>query len=400
MKTRNPVNRFFVLCLSITILGCSAPSESELLRRERIASSPQALDGSFRNPEFNPELRLTDVWDWAITLLTADLVDVEPPKPLPVTPISPVQWPGSGGDGLAFAWLGHSSLLIEIQGVLVLVDPVLGERASPASWFGPKRFHPSPATATDLPEIDLVLITHDHYDHLEKGTILALEKKIQRFVVPLGIGRYLEDWGVAPNKIVELDWWENHVHQGVTVTAAPAQHYSGRASFGGNPTLWCAWALRGEKRGVYVSGDSGMYRDAFIETGARLGPFEVAFLKIGSYPTFGIGSEATNQSWLKLHMDPEQALEQFSLIGGGLLVPIHWATFNLGYHPWYEPIERLLAGAPAAGVPVLAPGIGQRITIDVESAQRSTIHWWRPFGVPEGYKPPQATRTAQGLVAP
>ena len=382
---------FFVISASL-FQGCSTSSQSEEIRRERIASSPQWKEGSFQNPEHNQEIRFGDLLDWIWSSGNAKIVDTEPPRPLPAKELRSEDWKrtgGSEGSDLAFAWLGHSSFLIEIEGKLILVDPVLGERSSPLSWTGPKRFHRSPVSTEALPLLDAILITHDHYDHLEKETMVSLAVKTKYYIVPLGIGSYLEDWGIAPEKIIELDWWETHQLNGINITAAPAQHYSGRSSLGKNPTLWCAWAIRGPRRSVYVSGDSGLYKSGFTETGKRLGPFDLSFLKIGSYPTFGIGSDSMNEGWLKLHMNPEQAAEQFLLIKGGLLVPTHWGTFNLASHPWYEPVERLLNRAKEKHIPVLIPEIGERVIIGSESTKKPPAFWWRHSGVPENYEPPK-----------
>ena len=191
--------------------------------------------------------------------------------------------------------------MISIEKQLILVDPVLGARASLFSWIGPTRFHPSPVTAEELPEIDVVLITHDHYDHLEKSTLVTINGKVKHFVVPLGIGALLEDWGINSEKITELDWWETYSSGSLKFHATPAVHYASRGLFDGNQRLWCSWSIVGKEERVFISGDSG-YFDGFKDIGERLGPFHVTFLKIGAYSDKG--------TWRKLHMTPEEAGQQ------------------------------------------------------------------------------------------
>jgi L-ascorbate metabolism protein UlaG (beta-lactamase superfamily) len=250
-----------------------------------------------------------------------------------------------------------------VDGKTILVDPVLEKRASPFSWVGPKRFHPSPAIAGDLAPIDVVLITHDHYDHLEKSTMIALKDKAGLFLVPLGIGTLLEDWGIAPEKVTELDWWEQYVATPLTFTATPGVHYARRGLFDGDERLWCSWSIAGQSHKVFVSGDSG-YFNGFRTVGEKLGPFDITFLKIGS----------SDEMWKQIHMTPEEAVQQHQDLGGNLMVPLHWATFDLALHPWYEPIERTIVATGTSNVKVVTPLIGEVIDID---RLPETNTWWR-----------------------
>ena len=246
--------------------------------------------------------------------------------------------------------------LINIEGYIVY--------ASPLSWFGPKRFHASPVKAEEIPEIDVVLITHDHYDHLEKTTLVTINDKVERFIVPLGIGELLEEWGINPSKITELDWWETYLSGPLEFYATPAIHYANRGLFDANQRLWCSWSIVGKKKRVFISGDSG-YFDGFKNIGERLGPFDITFLKIGAYSDKG--------TWHLLHMTPEEAGQQHLDLRGQLLVPLHWATFDMAFHPWYEPIERLVSFTENEPITLITPEVGQTIEM---SGKIETDHWW------------------------
>lgn len=363
MKTKSIVT---VLSIAgILLSSCSTMSQSQEAREKRIQSSPQYKDGSFVNPIEAPMMAPGSTWKLIKKYTIIPRVDPKPDDPLPVEPVRSEDWNDLDKEGLFFAWLGHSSLLIALEGKTILVDPVLEKRASPFTWFGPKRFHPSPLAVDELAPVDVVLITHDHYDHLEKQTIKKLEGKTSLFLVPLGIGELLEEWGIDPGKIVELDWWEYHKLGSLRFTATPAIHYAGRGIFDHNERLWCSWAVQGVNRKIFISGDSG-YFDGFKEIGDKTGPFDITFLKIGSY----------DEVWKQIHLTPEEAVRQQQDIRGRVLMPVHWATFDLGLHPWYEPIERLLTGAREKEVPFIAPKIGQ--LIDVTQLPRMEL-WWRSF---------------------
>jgi L-ascorbate metabolism protein UlaG (beta-lactamase superfamily) len=281
--------------------------------------------------------------------------------------LHPEQWENHPAEQLSFSWLGHSSILISMENQRILVDPVLKERASPVSWIGPKRFHPSPVTAEELPPFDVVLITHDHYDHLEKSTIVTINEKVERFIVPLGIGALLEDWGINASKITELDWWETYSSGSLEFHTTPAVHYASRGLFDSNKRLWCSWSIIGKEKRAFVSGDSG-YFDGFKNIGERLGPFDVTFLKIGAYSDKG--------TWHALHMIPEEAGQQHLDLRGNLLVPLHWATFDMALHPWHEPIERLVTFSERESVTLVTPEVGQVINL---SGQPKTDHWWLKY---------------------
>jgi L-ascorbate metabolism protein UlaG (beta-lactamase superfamily) len=343
-------------------------TETQKVKEERIRSSPQSQNGAFVNPNgVSTKLFSQETCEVIKEYIFGKRIDPKPLIDLPIHQFHPEQWKNLQTEHFSFTWLGHSSILISIEKQLILVDPVLEERASPFSWIGPKRFHPSPVTAENVPEIDVVLITHDHYDHLEKSTLVAINEKVKHFVVPLGIGSLLENWGINSAKIIALDWWETFSSSSLKFHATPAVHYASRGLFDANKRLWCSWSIVGKEKRAFISGDSG-YFDGFKKIGEQFGPFDVTFLKIGAYSDKG--------TWRALHMTPEEAGQQHLDLIGKLLVPLHWATFDLGLHPWYEPIERLVAFSEQKSVTLSTPEVGKKINLH---AKPETVHWWLKY---------------------
>lgn len=281
---------------------------------------------------------------------------------------SPVEaWQSAPESGLRLTWMGHSTVLVEIDGARVLTDPIWSDRASPSSAVGPHRFHAPPAPLEALPSIDAVIISHDHYDHLDHETTLALAEKGVPFFVPLGVGSHLAKWGVPAEQITELDWWGRAQVPGseVTLVATPAQHFSGRGLLSRNQTLWASWAVRGPKHRVYFGGDTGLF-DGFADIGRREGPFDASIIPVGAY----------NDAWRAVHLDPEEALEAHRMVRGGVLLPVHWGTFSLGTHAWDEPAERTVTAARAAGVKAITPLPGAPVEPTTAQAD-GTGTWWR-----------------------
>jgi len=265
--------------------------------------------------------------------------------------------------GSRVTWLGHSSLLIEVDGCRILTDPVWSERVSFVSFAGPKRFYPPPLSLKDLPPLDAVLLSHDHYDHLDRPTIQKLNAQRVQFICSLGMSRHLESWGVAPQQITELNWGESSsLPNGCQITATPARHFSGRSLWNRNRTLWSSFVIRGNRHNVFFGGDSGMF-PGFSEIGAAYGPFDLTMLEIGAY----------DADWPDIHMGPENATEAHMSLRGKILLPIHWGLFNLAFHPWQEPVERLIKSATLKNIPLLLPMPGTPTEVTGEGL--NTL-WW------------------------
>lgn len=331
------------------------------LRRERTLSSPQYVDGRFENPSgLGPDLKGAK-----LPLLGEFFFRRgrrEPDAPLPVEdPRS--TWRAPASSGFRVTWLGHSTALLELEGRRVLTDPVFGERASPVSFAGPRRFHPVPVRLDELPTLDAVLLSHDHYDHLCRPTMEALARQRVPIVTALGVGRHLERYGVDPACVTELDWQESARVGGVHFTATPAQHFSGRGIAGRNQTLWASWVIASDRLKVFFSGDTGLSPE-FEEIGRRHGPFDLVMLEVGAF----------HPAWGSIHLGPKNAMTAFEMLGGGTLLPVHWGTFNLGLHDWDEPAETLLALASERGARILTPRLGS--AFEPEQVERTTP-WWR-----------------------
>ncbi|MCE3556228.1 MBL fold metallo-hydrolase [Pseudonocardia sp. RS11V-5] len=322
--------------------------------------SPHARDGRFRNTE--PGTALPSGTVPAALRAVIGRRAGRPSRPVPLARPEP-----GPADELAVTWFGHSSVLLEIDGRRVLADPVWGDRVSPSRLVGPRRMHPAPVPLTALPPVDAVVISHDHYDHLDLPTVRALVADPRHgaapFLVPLGIGAHLRAWGVPEDRIVELDWDGRAEVAGLTLVCAEARHFSGRG-LQRDTTLWSSWAVLGPRHRAYFGGDTG-YTTAFARAGERWGPFDATFLPIGAYADL----------WPDIHMNPEESVAAHRDLRGGVLLPVHWATFNLGFHPWSEPVTRLRAAAETAGIPLALPVPGQRIDL---TGPAPATDWWTP----------------------
>ncbi|UPL48277.1 MBL fold metallo-hydrolase [Hymenobacter sublimis] len=265
---------------------------------------------------------------------------------------------------LRVTWFGHSSTLLEVDGKRFLTDPVWRLRASPVA-LGPKRFFAPPLPLAKLPQLDGVILSHDHYDHLDKDAIRALAPTGVHFYCPLGVGAHLRRWGVPAAQITELDWWQEvQVGETHTLVATPARHFTGRRLTRDN-TLWASWCLLGPTHRAFFGGDSGPYESGFREIGAAYGPFDLVMLEIG----------AADAQWADIHMGPDEALVAHRALGGGALLPLHWATFNLAFHSWHQPADRLVAAAGPA-VKLLLPPPGQRVEV---AAGPLPGQWWQAY---------------------
>jgi L-ascorbate metabolism protein UlaG (beta-lactamase superfamily) len=313
--------------------------------------------------------------------------DASPKAAVPTKAVDPQTLRAAPASGLRITWLGHSSNLIEIDGLRVLTDPAWSERSSPLSMIGPKRWFTPPIALKDLPKIDAVLISHDHYDHLDHKTIMAMKDWPTTFVVPLGIGADLEYWGVPAARIVELDWWQTTRIGSLEVACTPARHASGRTAFDKDQKLWAGYALIGAKHRVFFSGDTGLF-PALRKVGERFGPFDVTLIETGQY----------HAAWPDWHIGPEQAVVAHQWLRGKLLLPVHWGKFQLAYHGWTEPLERVLAAAERAHVQVIAPMPGQSVEPELPGP---FMRWWPELPFDSAADAPiVSSRIPAGWIAP
>jgi L-ascorbate metabolism protein UlaG (beta-lactamase superfamily) len=328
------------------------------------------LGSRFLNPV------LTTVGEWSTILKVLPLYLSSKEERTPRGPIGPFKTEASTyltppESGLRVTWMGHSSLLLEIDGVRVLIDPVWDQRASPMRWAGPKRFFAAPLSIENLPRIDVVLVSHDHYDHLGEATIRKLSTmnsvKQARWVTSLGVGQILQRFGVKGTQISEMDWTQSvTVAEGaLEIIAVPARHFSGRKMFNRFETLWSAFVLKGAEHKVYFGADSGWW-DGFAEIGATYGPFDLTMLEIGAY----------HELWGDIHLGPEGAARAFTALGGkGLMMPIHWGLFDLALHGWQQPIQRLCEVAAQENISLWTPEPGRPTEVIRNVEVRS--EWWR-----------------------
>ncbi|MFD9487709.1 MBL fold metallo-hydrolase [Streptomyces sp. NPDC059991] len=357
-------------------------------RLERIRRSPNFADGVFQNPEGARTRPSGSMVEFAKIYFEKEQRALRAPVgniPVHATTLADLARPPA--TGLRLTWMGHSSVLAEIDGRRVLFDPVWGERCSPFAFAGPKRLHPVPVPLAALGPVDVVVISHDHYDHLDLPTIRALAGTGTVFAVPLGVGAHLEYWGVPADRIHELDWNESTKVNGLSLTATPARHFCGRGLRNQQHTLWASWAVTGPEHRIYHSGDTG-YFDGFKDIGAEHGPFDATMIQIGAYSEF----------WPDIHMTPAEGMRaHLDLQGGrphGVMLPIHWGTFNLAPHPWAEPGEGTMAAAAAAGTGIALPIPGE--PFEPTSENVPSAPWWRPVApTPAGGWPVHTRKPAR-----
>jgi L-ascorbate metabolism protein UlaG (beta-lactamase superfamily) len=342
------------------------------IRQERVAACPRWDGERFRNTtpmtRGDPGVPMPKVSEF--------ICGGERRVPLaPLPAMNPLEsWTHSPQSGLRATWLGHSTVLLEMDGWRVLTDPVWGPRASPSRFIGPKRFQPVPVALDDLPALDAVIISHDHYDHLDYTTVRQLRKFAVPIITSLGVGTHLEAFGIAPERIVELDWWESHrvANTGLTLTAAPSQHFSGRGLKDGNRTAWSSCAIESKRHKVFFSGDTGLTNE-YAQIGQRLGPFDLVMLEVGAF----------HPAWGNIHLGPKNALAAHALLGSGVLLPVHWGTFNLALHTWDDPVETLLRLAPDDAAQLVLPRLGETFE---PSHERKVEPWWRGLDERAGKK--------------
>lgn len=342
------------------ITGCAALGDKPSGERlARVQQSPQWHEDHFQNPQ---PMWADSSGAWRRLLFGSSTSGSTPDGPVPVVRNNASAYAHPPASGLRLTWFGHASTLLEVDGVVVLIDPLWSERASPVSWVGPTRWYPPPMALEDLPKVDAVLISHDHVDHLDYQTIVAMKQWQTVFVVPLGIGAHLSRWGIPDTRIVELDWWGSAHIGALELVATPARHASGRLQTKTNRTLWAGWAIVGPRHRVWYSGDTGFHED-LAAIGDRFGPFDLTLIEAGQY----------DAHWPDTHLGPELAVEAHRLVRGRILVPVHWGLIKLAPHAWTEPVERVLTAARCRDVQVLAPRPGEIVeSFDVPKVQA----WW------------------------
>lgn len=345
-----------VLVLYRAAFGASA----EGARLARMEASPQWAGEAFENPE--------PLWnDLSLGSFLGRLAMETPPR----SPEDPAHLPREDprsrlatapASGLRVTWLGHSTSVVQIDGATFLLDPVWGPAASPIPWAGPARWVPPLLALEELPPLDAVVLSHDHYDHLDMPTIKALAATGVPFYAPLGVGAHLAHWGVPEARIHERDWGDRTEVAGVEVVCTPARHASGREVFDQNATLWAGWAFLGPAHRVFFSGDTGLF-DGMKRIGEELGPFDLTMLEVGAY----------DAAWPDWHLGPEQAVKAHGWLRGEVLLPVHWGLFDLAFHGWTEPMERVLVAAEATGARVVTPRLGESVEPDAPAPPR---RWW------------------------
>jgi L-ascorbate metabolism protein UlaG (beta-lactamase superfamily) len=370
MKLRNIIGILAAIAL-VQCINTENPvvNNSDHTLPGKIEGSPEYKDGKFNDMGTALNMSFTEfvstTWDFLFSENHRT-----PDTALPVKPVDLSHFNNPESDQLNVTWLGHSSLMINIDGYKILTDPVFEKRIS---VFGPTRFNGDvPLDIQLLRKIDAVIISHDHYDHLNRYSVQSLIDKSNIFVVPLAVGDLLVDWGVPRDKIVELDWWQEYrLDQNVMVAATPAQHFSGRGITDRNKTLWASWVIQTPFHNLFFSGDSG-YFGGFKQIGEKYGPFDMTFIECGAY----------GKGWPKVHMFPEQTVRAHLDLKGNILHPIHWGTFNLALHPWYEPMVRLTAAANFKNVKIATPVVGETTLYGM---RRPAARWWeKPMKLSRG----------------
>ncbi|MDB4924742.1 MBL fold metallo-hydrolase [Mucilaginibacter sp.] len=327
-------------------------------------SESRKKDGKYLNPISTDEAGFDKMIPiiWAYATNKAEVIPAKTLGPFK-TDTSIYQSPPKSG--LRITWVGHSSLLIEIDGRTILTDPVWSQRVSFVRWMGPKRFFGPPIALSDLPPLDAIIVSHDHYDHLDKETIKFFAGTTIPFYCSLGVGQHLEKFGIVKNYITELDWGDSvMINHDCVITAAPARHFSGRGIFRRNETLWSSFIIKGKKHNIFFGADSG-YFPGFKEIGELFGPFDLTILEIGAYGKY----------WPDIHMGPDNASNAHLALKGKLMMPIHWGTFNLALHDWFEPIEKLQQYAVDKKIELFVPEPGK--PTEVTGAYNSG--WWKPY---------------------
>jgi L-ascorbate metabolism protein UlaG (beta-lactamase superfamily) len=351
----------FAMTYLTTAAGAPAAAvTSAAFASSAILPSPQFSDGKFHNAVPVRKQSFGEQVDIFWKFLFQKPKNTVPSGVIPVLPLTRDQLLAAPDDSVFR--LGHSTMLFKLGGAFYLTDPVFSERASPVQWFGPARFHAPPISIADLPPIEAIILSHDHFDHLDYAAVLALAAKTSHFITPLGVGERLIGWGVPAAKVRQLDWWQSTHVNDVKLVATPARHFSGRSISDRDSTLWASWVIQHADLKLFFSGDSG-YFDGFKKIGERFGPFDLAMIETGAYDAM----------WPDVHMQPEQTLQAFIDLKGKTLMPVHNGTFDLSMHRWQEPLDRILALAQAKGAAITTPQMGEQLDM---RRPAPTLAWW------------------------
>lgn len=356
----NTIKALFVLLSTLLFVGCSNVEEKDYSHLDYYH------DGKFQNAQVNTEKSKFFSAMWAM-MFESD-PDKEPSVEIPVKTMTleGLEYDVKSEDFVLYR-LGHSTILIALEGRFWLFDPIFSERASPYQWIGPKRFHQPPIDIENLPPLSGVIISHNHYDHLDEASIRELAQKTKQFYLPLGNTGLLKEWGIPEEKITELGWWEVIEEGNTELISTPAQHFSGRSLTDRNETLWTSWVVRTQNYSVFFSGDSG-YFPGFKKIGEEYGPFDVTMMENGAY----------NLLWPDVHMRPKETLMAHIDLKGQLLVPIHNSTFSLSTHSWNDPLIKVRMYSDEMGVDLITPVIGERVVIrkETERSKDNSKPWW------------------------
>ncbi|MEN7548104.1 MBL fold metallo-hydrolase [Rapidithrix thailandica] len=328
----------------------------------RLKNSEQFENGKFKNTT-QTQVSTGSLWKVMKEYLTDNRRFKKPEKVIPVHPLKASDFSKVPSMEYKVYWLGHSSFILELNHKRFLIDPVLSERASMFDWVGPKRFIKAPVSVEEMPALDGVIISHDHYDHLDKQTIITLSQKGLHFYLPLGVGSHLARWGVAADQLHEFDWWQSFQVGNVEIHCTPARHFSGRGILDRNATLWASWTFIGETQRVFYSGDTGMM-PGFEAIGKRFGPFDLTLMQVGAY----------DKNWSEIHLFPEEAAVAQEALQGKVMIPLHWGTFDLALHDWFEPATKLENLSQNASWRLAFPKIGEAFTA---SRSNDTPYWWK-----------------------
>ncbi len=330
-------------------------------KMELFAQSPQYQKGKFINLNRNE-------WDTSFGSMLSMIreflkskVERKPRTPLSIVPYSPGI---DRSNSARVTWFGHSAFMLEVEGKTILFDPMFGKAPTPFPIKNQRYSRKLPFKIEDLPAIDAVVLSHDHYDHLDYGSIMNMKEKVKQFITPLGVGSHLARWGIPEEKISEHDWWNEYTFEGLKLACTPARHFSGRGLADRNSTLWCSWVIIARDTKIYFSGDGG-YGSHFKEIGEKYGPFDLTLMECGQYDV----------RWADIHMLPEETVQAHQDVKGKLLIPVHWGAFTLSLHAWHDPIERAVRAAEESGVEIATPRIGE--TVIVGEDQFPDLAWWR-----------------------